>query len=260
MRDGGQGGAGPGAGLIGHAGQDTGRSVPWAGNLGGTMTDDHEKLGPMVFATLPPAPPSPPSAPLTWREAWHLAGAIWRWLAVFVTLALGVAAIVKGNQLAADGVEPWLTLRRELRTGGFSILIFAVTCVVAGAVLQTFPAVTRRGRVGVGWLATAGVLGHHLLVGLLAVGMSAMMPVRPAGVQRDYASAAYEAILLFLVFGLTVFVLVGGVFMRPENTGPLRRERPSERREMDMLPAGLLMVLVFSWFCGLVVFAASLLV
>lgn len=157
-----------------------------------------------------------------------------RWLAGAIGVAAGIGFAVELNRLAGRA-EPWAGWRRAVDTKGYVILALYAGWVLAGAVLQTVPALLRRARVGKGWLVVLGLLGYGALVATLA------WLIAPASPQPDYephsraflAGALYGVFLSCVLFGYAALALSGLLFPSRCGTGPAR----ACGSEGGMLPA-----------------------
>lgn len=125
-----------------------------------------------------------------------------RWLAGVIGFAAGIWLAVELNHLA-ERAEPWAGWRRALHEDGYVILALYAGWLMAGAVLQTAPALMRRARVGSGWLAVLGLLSYGVLVAALAW---LIAPASPQfeyvpGSRRGSPTALYGTFLAFVLFG-----------------------------------------------------------
>ncbi|BAL87877.1 hypothetical protein AMIS_26570 [Actinoplanes missouriensis 431] len=178
---------------------------------------------------------------------------IGRWLAFPLTAVIGVLVTMAAHDLAGS-VEPFRSLRDALHWAGYTLVVLNVTCLLVGALLQTPPAVIRRGRVRVGWITVAALLAHHLLVALVAVPIAAIAPEPDPDYGRYDPSTHYPVFLGFVLTGLTLVAMTGLVFFRDTpkvsaDRSPLYNKPPKRRVDGIVLP--LVMLGGLGWIGGL---------
>jgi hypothetical protein len=161
-------------------------------------------------------------------ETEHPGESVARWIAGVAALAVAIVVTAHCYRWTgpayhdSGGSVPYLDhARKALRDDGYGIVVFCLTILVAGALLQAPLALRRRARVGRGLVAVLAFLGYFALVAGLATLIAGTAPQFQSGAGHEDPGAIYGALLVVLLGGPVLLVVGGGIFARSDTDFPL---------------------------------------